>query len=714
MPYRDDPTILAWELMNESTVATTAGVEARRAWVAEMAKVVHALDPHHLVTPGVSVYRTESERRDWLAVCKLPGVDYCDAHIYPEALLENRNTALLEAALDDVVQLANHVAGKPLVLGEFGIHGDADGNWDHQTRGYWMGRVFERLRFDGAAGGIVWLYQPAGGDDRRHGISVGETGAEGPRAAIRAAAAERPLPADAVNPDLGPNVGEVPLMALHGEFIGKAAIVPKLKAGADGAAGDVRVTWDPATYERAAWEATGLYDGGAIAHAWGTETGWFEYTYRSSAPEVATDGAEGKPVRVRATRAREPYALTLRARVSSEFPGATSPPDGASEFEVTLDGISIGTATAARDDGRGAWIEVRTAQARRAARRRRRRQAQAALRRPDRPARPRPVHLRQARRKRRRRRPHGPDRAAGRGLKTAPGASCASIAATVASPEFMTSRFRNLGLALLVLGAACSGGAKAPAGATGAAGSSAGTAGTSAGAAGTSAAGASGASGAAGASGASGGVHDRRRRDRWWRRDRGRRCDRWRRRNHGDRGCRRGAPTDAGGDAGALVGIKGHPNPAATYPTYDGFSLYLVEEFNAAIDLDKDPLWTWGDGTIDDGLARFGEDAISFADGKMKIAITKGDTPPGLSVSSRHAAGRDGAREDAQERRVPLEVQPVPLRALRGVDAGAHGREQLRALDVLVPHAALQEWREIDFELVADLRRACRRTSSSA
>jgi mannan endo-1,4-beta-mannosidase len=355
VPYRDDPTILAWELMNESTVATTAGAEARRAWVEEMAKVVHALDAHHLVTPGVSVYRTESERRDWLAVCKLPGIDFCDAHFYPEDLLKNRDTALLEAALDDVVQLAHHVAAKPLVLGEFGIHGDADGNWDHQTRGYWMGRVFERLRFDGAAGGIVWLYQTAGGDDRRHGISVGETGAEGPRAAIRAAAAERPLPADAVNSDLGPNVGEVPIMALHGEFTGQAAIVPRLTAGPDGAVGAVHVTWDPATYERAAWEATGLYDGGAIAHAWGTETGWFEYMYEIVPPAAAPPG------RAKARRAREPYALSLRARVSSEFPGATSPPDGASAFEVTLDGMTVGTATATRDDGRGAWIELRTA-----------------------------------------------------------------------------------------------------------------------------------------------------------------------------------------------------------------------------------------------------------------------------------------------------------------------------------------------------------------
>jgi hypothetical protein len=85
-------------------------------------------------------------------------------------------------------------------------------------------------------------------------------------------------------------------------------------------------------------------------------------------------------------------------------------------------------------------------------------------------------------------------------------------------------------------------------------------------------------------------------------------------------------------EAGPTSGVKGHPDPAAQYPTYPGFTLYLVEEFNAPIDLDADPYWTWGDGTINDGLARFGEEAITFSDGKMKITVSEGDTPAGYSV----------------------------------------------------------------------------------
>ncbi|MBC8131483.1 MAG: hypothetical protein H7X95_00770, partial [Deltaproteobacteria bacterium] len=119
VPYRDDPTILAWELMNESSVSTTAGTKARRAWVVEMARMIHAQAPHQLVTPGIGGYRFERERQDWLQICRLPEVDFCDGHVYPEEVFRNRDGGLVDAVVDDYVRLAQAVAGKPFVLGEF-------------------------------------------------------------------------------------------------------------------------------------------------------------------------------------------------------------------------------------------------------------------------------------------------------------------------------------------------------------------------------------------------------------------------------------------------------------------------------------------------------------------------------------------------------------------------------------------------------------------
>jgi beta-glucanase (GH16 family) len=172
----------------------------------------------------------------------------------------------------------------------------------------------------------------------------------------------------------------------------------------------------------------------------------------------------------------------------------------------------------------------------------------------------------------------------------------------------------------------------------------------------------------------------------------------------GAAGADAGTPSDGGADASALAGVKGHPNPATTYPKYDGFSLYLAEEFDTALNLDTDPIWTWGDGTIDSGLVRFGEDAISFDSGLMKITITQGNTPAGLSITKLGAA--PGAMVPAET------LKSGEFRSKYNMFRWGRYEVSMRAptnesnfvlsmFSFRTPH--YQEWREIDFELVADL-----------
>jgi hypothetical protein len=73
----------------------------------------------------------------------------------------------------------------------------------------------------------------------------------------------------------------------------------------------------------------------------------------------------------------------------------------------------------------------------------------------------------------------------------------------------------------------------------------------------------------------------------------------------------------------------GRPSKTKSYPSYPGFTLWLVEEFDEAIDLDKDLIWTWSDGGLGEGDVRFVRDQISFKDGKMIVEVThnKGQTP---------------------------------------------------------------------------------------
>src|SRR6266545_2512915 len=81
-----------------------------------------------------------------------------------------------------------------------------------------------------------------------------------------------------------------------------------------------------------------------------------------------------------------------------------------------------------------------------------------------------------------------------------------------------------------------------------------------------------------------------------------------------------GGKSDAGQD---LSGVRGHPDPNMVYPKRDGFTLYLVEEFNQAIDLRADPIWTYSDGGLPEGNVRFVAGNISFSGGKLVITATK-------------------------------------------------------------------------------------------
>lgn len=81
----------------------------------------------------------------------------------------------------------------------------------------------------------------------------------------------------------------------------------------------------------------------------------------------------------------------------------------------------------------------------------------------------------------------------------------------------------------------------------------------------------------------------------------------------------------------------GHPDTSVTYPKHEGFTLWLVEEFAEALDLDSDPIWTWSDGGLGEGLVRFQKEGISFGDGKMRLTVDDAATAGTSPQSCSHA-----------------------------------------------------------------------------
>ncbi len=81
----------------------------------------------------------------------------------------------------------------------------------------------------------------------------------------------------------------------------------------------------------------------------------------------------------------------------------------------------------------------------------------------------------------------------------------------------------------------------------------------------------------------------------------------------------------------------GHPDDSVEYPTYEGFTLWLAEEFNEPLDLDSDPIWTWSDGGLGEGQVRFAKEGIQFQDGKMMLVVDEAAKVGADTESCSHA-----------------------------------------------------------------------------
>lgn len=329
--YVDDPTIFSWELMNESSVDTPEGVDARRSWIVEMALLVKARDPHHLVGAGVQGYRTLAERAEWIRVHRLPEIDYCDSHLYPQTDGTDSWRRLADA-IDDRAQLAHHVIGKPLVVGEFGFRTDG-GAWLGQSRAAWYARVLDRLALDGVAGALAWIYQPWPDFARDFGIYVDRPDTDDVRRALQTRAARVSARApEEKNPRLSFAHGDQPLYDPFPTVRG-----PGLRARWIARDGGWALSIPPDEFVDARFEYSGAWSEGALFHVYGVGGGRFAYRFPSPAKDRSAD-------------------LNVRVRLSSEWPGSgpkTPRPDGGSTVTVRLDGDAVGTVAAITDDGVG-------------------------------------------------------------------------------------------------------------------------------------------------------------------------------------------------------------------------------------------------------------------------------------------------------------------------------------------------------------------------
>jgi beta-glucanase (GH16 family) len=163
-----------------------------------------------------------------------------------------------------------------------------------------------------------------------------------------------------------------------------------------------------------------------------------------------------------------------------------------------------------------------------------------------------------------------------------------------------------------------------------------------------------------------------------------------------------GAGTSSG--AGAAAGPPfGHPDPTVAAPKYDGFTLWVVEDFTQPLDLDHDPIWTYSDGGFQ--THRFTKDAITFEPGKMVLTLS--DTKAASSCSfSNTGVVPEQPRTTGELRskhnwfRYGRYEARLKAPSVKPNDAVTNGNYIASFFTYRQP--ACQEWREIDLEVTGD------------
>ncbi|KAJ9186555.1 hypothetical protein P3X46_002112 [Hevea brasiliensis] len=188
--YKDEPTIMAWELMNEPRCTSDPSGRTIQAWITEMASYLKSIDGNHLLEAGLEGFYGQSSSQkqqynpnfqigtDFIANNQIPGIDFATVHSYPDQWLPNSDRqsqeSFLNSWLSNHIQDAQNILRKPVLFAEFGKSSrTSDYNQRDQLFNTIYSAIYSSARGGGAAaGGMFWQLFTKGMDSFRDGYEV--------------------------------------------------------------------------------------------------------------------------------------------------------------------------------------------------------------------------------------------------------------------------------------------------------------------------------------------------------------------------------------------------------------------------------------------------------------------------------------------------------------------------------------------------------------
>ncbi|XP_022888924.1 mannan endo-1,4-beta-mannosidase 6-like [Olea europaea var. sylvestris] len=193
--YKDDPTIFAWELMNEPRCESDPSGNKLQEWIEEMAVYVKSVDPKHLVEIGLEgFYGLSTPNRfqfnpntyaqqvgtDFIRNHQVLGVDFASVHIYPDSWISQTisdvHIEFTKSWIQSHIEDAENSLGMPVVFAEFGVSAK-DPGYNSTYRDTFLSNVYKILlnstRKGGGGGGcLLWQLFPEGTDYMDDGYAV--------------------------------------------------------------------------------------------------------------------------------------------------------------------------------------------------------------------------------------------------------------------------------------------------------------------------------------------------------------------------------------------------------------------------------------------------------------------------------------------------------------------------------------------------------------
>ncbi|KAM2020721.1 hypothetical protein FF1_042512 [Malus domestica] len=188
--YKDEPTIMAWELMNEPRCTSDPSGKTIQAWITEMASYLKSIDGNHLLEVGLEGFYGSSNPKknpnnyqigtDFIANNQIRDIDFATVHAYPDQWLTGAGyedqVSFLNSWVSGHIQDAQNILKKPVLFAEFGRSLKESGYTTSQRDRIFTivySGIYSSARGGGAAvGGLFWQLLAEGMDNFQDGYGI--------------------------------------------------------------------------------------------------------------------------------------------------------------------------------------------------------------------------------------------------------------------------------------------------------------------------------------------------------------------------------------------------------------------------------------------------------------------------------------------------------------------------------------------------------------